>query len=125
MKDAYKSLHEALIHASVYNNVDLDLDWIESSDIKNSKDLENKLGRTNGILIPGGFGKRGVDGKILSVQFARTKKFLFGICFGMQISVIELAKNLLGLKDSNSTELSKTKNPVVCLIEEWTQGKKF
>ncbi len=126
LKDAYKSLHEALIHASVYNNVDLDLDWIESSDIKNSKDLENKLGRTNGILIPGGFGKRGVDGKILSVQFARTKKIpFFGICFGMQISVIELAKNLLGLKDSNSTELSKTKNPVVCLIEEWKQGKKI
>jgi CTP synthase len=126
LKDAYKSLHEALIHAAVYNNVHLDLNWIESSDIKNSKDLESKLEKTNGILIPGGFGKRGVEGKILSVQYARTKKIpFFGICFGMQISIIELSKNLLGLKDSNSTELSKTKNPVVCLIEEWTKGKKI
>lgn len=77
MKDAYKSLNEALIHASVYNNINLDLNWIESSDIKNLKDLENKLAKTNGILIPGGFGKRGVEGKILSVQLARAKKFLF------------------------------------------------
>ena len=126
LKDAYKSLNEALIHASVYNNINLDLNWVESSDIKNLKDLENKLGKTNGILIPGGFGKRGVEGKILSVQLARTNKIpFFGICFGMQISVIELARNLLGLKDSNSTELSKTKNPVVCLMEEWIKGKKI
>ena len=119
-------MNEALIHASVYNNINLDLNWVESSDIKNLKDLENKLGKTNGILIPGGFGKRGVEGKILSVQLARTKKIpFFGICFGMQISVIELARNLLGLKDSNSTELSKTKNPVVCLMEEWIKGKKI
>ena len=77
---------------------------------------QNKLAKTNGILIPGGFGKRGVEGKILSVQLARAKKIpFFGICFGMQISVIELARSLLGLKDSNSTELSNTKNPIVCL----------
>ena len=90
------------------------------------KELEHKLGKTDGILIPGGFGKRGVEGKILSVQLARTKKIpFFGICFGMQISVIELARNLLGLKDSNSTELSETKNPVVFLMEEWIKGKKI
>ena len=90
------------------------------------KDLEYKLAKTNGILIPGGFGKRGVEGKILSVQLARAKKIpFFGICFGMQISVIELARSLLGLKDSNSTELSNTKNPIVCLMEEWIKGKKI
>jgi CTP synthase len=125
LKDAYKSLNEALIHASVYSNVNLDLNWIESSDIKNLKDLEYKLKDSNGILIPGGFGRRGVEGKILSIYFARTKKIPFlGICFGMQISIIESARNLLGLKNSNSTELSNTKNPVVCLIDEWTKGNK-
>jgi CTP synthase len=126
LKDAYKSLNEALIHASVYSNVNLDLNWIESSDIKNLKDLEYKLKDSNGILIPGGFGRRGVEGKILSIYFARTKKIPFlGICFGMQISIIESARNLLGLKNSNSTELSNTKNPVVCLIDEWTKGNKI
>jgi CTP synthase len=125
LKDAYKSLNEALIHASVYSNVNLDLNWIESSDIKNLKDLEYNLKDSNGILIPGGFGRRGVEGKILSIYFARTKKIPFlGICFGMQISIIEAARNLLGLKNSNSTELSNTKNPVVCLIDEWTKGNK-
>ena len=125
LKDAYKSLNEALIHASVYSNVNLDLNWIESSDIKNLKDLEYNLKDSNGILIPGGFGRRGVEGKILSIYFARTKKIPFlGICFGMQISIIESARNLLGLKNSNSTELSNTKNPVVCLIDEWTKGNK-
>jgi len=126
LKDAYKSLNEALIHASVYSNVNLDLNWIESSDIKNLKDLEYNLKDSNGILIPGGFGRRGVEGKILSIYFARTKKIPFlGICFGMQISIIEAARNLLGLKNSNSTELSNTKNPVVCLIDEWTKGNKI
>ena len=126
LKDAYKSLNEALIHASVYSNVNLDLNWIESSDIKNLKDLEYKLKDSNGILIPGGFGRRGVEGKILSIYFARTKKIPFlGICFGMQISIIEAARSLLGLKNSNSTELSNTKNPVVCLIDEWTKGNKI
>jgi CTP synthase len=126
LKDAYKSLNEALIHASVYSNVNLDLNWIESSDIKNLKDLEYNLKDSNGILIPGGFGRRGVEGKILSIYFARTKKIPFlGICFGMQISIIESARNLLGLKNSNSTELSNTKNPVVCLIDEWTKGNKI
>jgi CTP synthase len=125
LKDAYKSLNESLIHASVYNNVDLNLNWIESSDIKNLKDLEYKLKDSNGILIPGGFGNRGVEGKILSIYFARTKKIpFFGICFGMQISIIEAARNLLGLKNANSTELSDTKNPVVCLMEEWIKGSK-
>jgi CTP synthase len=126
LKDAYKSLNEALIHASVYSNVNLDLNWIESSDIKNLKDLKYKLEDSNGILIPGGFGRRGVEGKILSIYFARTKKIPFlGICFGMQISIIEAARSLLGLKDSNSTELFNTKNPVVCLIDEWTKGNKI
>ena len=126
LKDAYKSLNEALIHASVYNNVNLDLNWIESSDIKNLKDLEYKLKDSNGILIRGGFGRRGVEGKILSIYYARTKKIpFFGICFGMQISIIEAARNLLGLKNSNSTELADTKNPVVCLMEEWTKGSKI
>jgi CTP synthase len=126
LKDSYKSLNEALIHASVYSNVNLDLNWIESSDIKNLKDLEYKLKDSNGILIPGGFGRRGVEGKILSIYFARTKKIpFFGICFGMQISIIEAARNLLGLKNSNSTELSNTKNPVVCLIDQWTKRNKI
>ncbi len=127
LQDAYKSLTEALVHASVYNNTKLKINWIESSEIKNSKDLRFKLKNTDGILIPGGFGKRGVEGKILSINYARVKKIpFFGICFGMQISIIELCRNLLHLKNASSTEISRfTKNPVVCLLEEWEKDKKI
>ena len=113
LADSYKSLNESLLHASVYNNNSLEIDFIDSEDItkKNIKRLKN----LQGIVVPGGFGNRGVEGKILAANFARVNHIpYFGICLGMQISVIEFARNMLGLKNANSTEFDlKTPFPVI------------
>ena len=119
LADSYKSLNESLLHASVHNNNSLEIDFIDSEDItkKNIKRLNN----LQGIVVPGGFGNRGVEGKILAANFARINDIpYFGICLGMQISVIEFARNILGLKDANSTEFDlKTPFPVISLVTEW------
>jgi len=126
LRDAYKSIDEAITHSGVKNNVNVDIKWIESSDLNNQKTIEKKLKNISGVLIPGGFGKRGVDGKINTINYCRKNNVpFFGICFGMQIAIIELSRNLLKLKSANSTELSKTKNPVVCLLEEWKNKRKI
>jgi len=126
LRDAYKSIDEAITHSGVKNNVNVDINWIESSDLNNQKTIEKKLKNISGVLIPGGFGKRGVDGKINTINYCRKNNVpFFGICFGMQIAIIELSRNLLKLKSANSTELSKTKNPVVCLLEEWKNKRKI
>jgi len=126
LRDAYKSIDEAITHSGVKNNVNVDINWIESSDLNNQKAIEKKLKNISGVLIPGGFGKRGVDGKINTINYCRKNNVpFFGICFGMQIAIIELSRNLLKLKSANSTELSKTKNPVVCLLEEWKNKRKI
>ena len=124
LADSYKSLNESLLHASVYNNNSLEIDFIDSEDItkKNIKRLKN----LQGIVVPGGFGNRGVEGKILAANFARVNHIpYFGICLGMQISVIEFARNILGFKNANSTEFDlKTPFPVISLVTEWDDYKK-
>ncbi len=119
LKDAYKSLDEALVHGGISNNIKVNLIRIESDNFKKS-DVRKKLKNVSGILIPGGFGKRGTDGKIAAIKYAREKKIPFlGICFGMQMAIIEFARNVLKFKNASSTELSKGCTPVVGLINEW------
>ena len=118
--DAYKSLYQALVHGGIQNNVEPDLVWIDS---ENTEDLEKVLQTVDGILVPGGFGERGVDGKIQAIRYAREHKIPFlGICFGMQLAVIEACRNQLGIKQASSTEFGPTPEPVVGLMTEWKKG---
>jgi len=122
LKDAYKSLIEALSHGGIANKVKVNLDWIESEVFEN-KDPAPFLEHVNGILVPGGFGQRGAEGKILAAQFARERRVpYFGICFGMQMAVVEAARNLVGIEAANSTEFGPTAEPVVGLMTEWVRG---
>ena len=126
LKDAYKSLDEALVHGGIHNNVKINLIRIESDLLKVS-DVQKKLNNVSGIIIPGGFGKRGTEGKIACINYARTKKIPFlGICFGMQMAVIEFARNVLKIKNAGSSEFDKKCYPVIGLIEEWSKnGRKI
>ena len=125
LKDAYKSLIEALHHGGIANNVKVNLDWIES-EIFEREDPAPYLEGVHGILVPGGFGERGAEGKIRAARFARERKIpYFGICFGMQMAVIEAARNLAGIKDANSTEFGPTPEPVVGLMTEWLRGNEL
>ena len=121
LKDAYKSLDEALTHGGIQNKVKINLIRIESDKLK-SNNIRKKLKNVSGILIPGGFGKRGTEGKISCIKYAREKKIPFlGICFGMQMAVIEFARNVLKIKNAGSTELDKRIYPVIGLINEWSK----
>ena len=123
LKDAYKSLTEALTHGGIANDVRVNIHWIDSETIKGKSNIK-KLKSMSGILVPGGFGKRGVEGKILAINYARINKIpYFGICFGMQLAVIEAARNMTKIKDANSSEFSKTKNPVIGLMTEWEKDQ--
>jgi len=125
MKDAYKSLIEALSHGGIANKVEVKLDWIESEVFEN-KDPAPFLEHVNGILVPGGFGQRGAEGKIRAAQFARERHVpYFGICFGMQMAVVEAARNLCGIAEANSTEFGATPEPVVGLMTEWMKGNEL
>jgi CTP synthase len=125
MKDAYKSLIEALSHGGVANKVRVNLDWIESEVFEN-EDPAPFLEHVNGILVPGGFGQRGAEGKIRAARFARERRVpYFGICFGMQMAVIEAARNLCGIEAANSTEFVATSEPVVGLMTEWMKGNEL
>jgi CTP synthase len=125
MKDAYKSLIEALSHGGISNKVAVKLDWIES-EVFEREDPVPFLEHVNGILVPGGFGQRGAEGKIKAAQFAREHRVpYFGICFGMQMAVIEAARNLCGIDDANSTEFGATANPLVGLMTEWMKGNEL
>ncbi len=125
LKDAYKSLIEALSHGGIANKVKVNLDWIESEVFEN-EDPAPFLEHVNGILVPGGFGQRGAEGKIRAAQFARERSVpYFGICFGMQMAVIEAARNLCGIAHANSTEFGPTPEPVVGLMTEWLQGQRI
>ncbi|HEY0145378.1 MAG TPA: CTP synthase [Methylovirgula sp.] len=125
MKDAYKSLIEALAHGGMANRVRVHLDWIESEVFEGS-DPAPRLERVDGILVPGGFGQRGAEGKILAARFARERNVpYFGICFGMQMAVIEAARSLAGIADANSTEFGATSDPVVGLMTEWMRGNEL
>ncbi|GAA4114416.1 CTP synthetase [Aminobacter sp. DSM 101952] len=122
LKDAYKSLIEALSHGGLANNVKVKLDWIES-EVFEKEDPAPFLEKVHGILVPGGFGERGSEGKILAAKFARERKVpYFGICFGMQMACIEAARSLAGIDNASSTEFGATKEPVVGLMTEWLKG---
>ena len=122
LTESYKSLHEALIHGGVANDVKVELRYISAEDLENpDNDPADMLKDCHGILVPGGFGRRGVEGKIRAINYARENKIpFFGICLGMQLAVVEYSRNVLGLKDAHSTELvDKTSDPVIYLIKEW------
>ncbi len=122
LKDAYKSLIEALSHGGMANRVKVKLEWIESEIFEN-KDPAPWLEKVHGILVPGGFGERGSEGKILAAKFARERKVpYFGICFGMQMACIEAARSLAGIEGASSTEFGPAKEPVVGLMTEWLKG---
>jgi CTP synthase len=122
LKDAYKSLIEALSHGGLANRVRVKLEWIES-EIFEKEDPAPYLEKVHGILVPGGFGERGSEGKILAARFARERKVpYFGICFGMQMACIEAARSLAGVEKASSTEFGPTSEPVVGLMTEWLKG---
>ncbi|HEX6843224.1 MAG TPA: CTP synthase [Stellaceae bacterium] len=122
LRDSYKSLAEALTHGGIANNVRVNLDWLDS-EIFEQKDAVVQLESVHGILVPGGFGERGTEGKIEAARFARERLVpYFGICFGMQMAVIEAARHLAGLKGAGSTEFGPCEHPVVGLMTEWMRG---
>jgi len=124
LKDAYKSLDEALIHGGISNNVKVNLKRIDSENLK-PENIKSLLKNVSGVLIPGGFGKRGSEGKIAAIKYARLNNIpFFGICFGMQMAIIEAARNLLKIKNASTSEFGNNCTPVVGLLEEWQKGKK-
>ncbi len=124
LSDSYKSLNEALAHGGIANNARVKIKFIEA-EVFESEDPASHLHGIHGILVPGGFGERGIEGKIKAVQFARERKVpFFGICLGMQMAVIEAARNLCGITAANSTEFGECKEPVVGLMTEWVKGNK-
>tara|TARA_B100000287_G_scaffold168665_1_gene159164 strand:- start:356 stop:1969 length:1614 start_codon:yes stop_codon:yes gene_type:complete len=125
LKDAYKSLDEALVHGGIKNNVKINLIRFESDKIKKNH-VSKIFKNVSGLLIPGGFGKRGTDGKIAAINYARKNKIPFlGICFGMQMAIVEFAKNVLKINNAGSTELSKNVFPVIALMNEWNKNGKL
>lgn len=123
LKDAYKSLIEALTHGGIANKVKVDIEWLEA-EIFESEDPSPYLEGVHGILVPGGFGKRGAEGKIAAASFARTRKVpYFGICYGMQMAVLDAARNLAGVTDARSSEFENSEGPIVVgLMTEWLKG---
>jgi CTP synthase len=121
LRDSYKSLMEAIVHGGIANRVALEIVWINSREVNTLEKIRDGLQNIDGIIVPGGFGADGIDGKILAIQYARENNIPFlGICLGMQMAVVEFARNILLLKDANSTEFSRdTEHPVIALITEW------
>lgn len=119
LSDSYKSLNEALRHAGIHNHAKVDIEYVDSETL--TTDTVGQLARFDAILVPGGFGKRGVEGKILAAQYAREHKLPYlGICLGMQVATIEYARHMAGLEGANSTEFdTEAKHPVIALIDEW------
>ncbi|NPA55061.1 MAG: CTP synthase (glutamine hydrolyzing) [Epsilonproteobacteria bacterium] len=120
-KESYKSLIEALIHSGAWLDTRVNIEWIDSEDLETKPELMEKLEEVDGILVAGGFGKRGVDGKLKAIQFARENKVPYlGICLGMQMAVVEFARNVLGIKEADSQEFNPdTKEPIIYLIDEF------
>jgi len=122
LKDAYKSLNEALVHGGIAHKVKVNLQWIEAQTFE-QEDASAYLEDVHGILVPGGFGERGSEGKISAARYARLRGVpYFGICFGMQMAVIEVARDLAGIEDAGSTEFGPTPEPVIGLMTEWMKG---
>ncbi len=125
LPDAYKSLNEAIFHAGIAHKTKVNVKWIESETLEtlSEEELANVLSDVRGILVPGGFGMRGIEGKMIAERYAREHKVPFlGICLGMQTAVIEAARHLLGIADANSTEFTKECTPVVALMTEWERN---
>jgi CTP synthase len=124
LKDAYKSLIEALVHGGVAHNVAVNIDWVESEQLESDPETAaERLSAADGVLVPGAFGERGADGMIRAVQFAREHNVPYlGICFGMQMAVVEAARHLADLPEASSTEFGPCKDPIVGLMTEWVQG---
>ncbi len=123
LKDAYKSLVEALNHGGIANTVKVNLEWIEADTLENGAGGVGRLEWVDGILVPGGFGQRGSEGMIRAAGFARAHDVpFFGICFGMQLAIVEATRSLLGLPEAGSTEFGPTPEPVVGLMTEWVRG---
>jgi CTP synthase len=127
LKDAYKSLIEALYHGGMANNVRVRIDWVESETFEAAPEaVIERLENVHAILVPGGFGERGALGKIEAARFARENHVpYFGICFGMQMAVLETARHLAGIKEASSTEFGQTNEPVVGLMTEWLNGNEL
>ena len=126
LSESYKSLNEALFHSGISNNTKVNISWIDSRKINDFKETKKVLKSFHGILVPGGFGKEGSSGKINAIRFAKVFDIPFlGICFGMQLAIIESLRNLKGYEKSSSTEFGKTNFPVVCMMHEWEKGKKI
>ncbi|MBC07466.1 CTP synthase [Thalassospira sp.] len=122
LPDAYKSLTEALTHGGIANKVRVKLEWIASDELEKDGNVSEILSKLDAIMVPGGFGERGTEGKIAAARYARENKVpYFGICFGMQMAVLEAARNLAGLKDASSSEFGPTKTPLVGLMTEWAK----
>ena len=120
LHDAYLSVVESLKHAGAHLNTGIEIKWVDAENIKTLKDAKNELSDCKGVIVPGGFGNRGVDGKMLTIQYVREHNIPFlGICLGMQSAVMEFAKNVVGLEDVNSTEFNENaKNPVISIMDE-------
>ena len=126
LSESYKSLNEALFHSGIFNNTRVKISWIDSRKIKDFNKTQKTLKNFQGILVPGGFGKEGSSGKINAIKFAKIFNIPFlGICFGMQLAIIESLRNLKGYEKSSSTEFGKTDFPVISMMHEWEKGKKI
>ena len=124
LKDSYKSLYEAIYHAGIHNQANVIIKWIDSETI-NKKNVNELLKSASGVLIPGGFGNRGISGKLEAIKFARENNVPFlGICLGMQLTIIEYVKNVIKLKNSGSSEFGKYKNNIISLMTEWNLNNK-
>jgi len=124
LQDSYKSLGEALVHGGIANCVRVNVDWIDAELFEKEDAALQDLQHVSGILVPGGFGERGSEGKIRAVRFAREQNIpYFGICFGMQMAVLETARNLANMPDAGSSEFGESKLPLVGLMTEWTSGE--
>ena len=123
LPDAYKSITEALVHGGIANQVKVNIRWLEAEEFENAEDTSTLLKDVHGILVPGGFGERGAEGKIKAAHIARTSDLpYFGICFGMQMAVVEAARNLAGIKNASSSEFGEKGTHIVGLMTEWTKG---
>ena len=127
MIDSYKSLIESLMHGGLANKINVSIKWIDSESLENDTlSLNDVFKEINGIIVPGGFGRRGSDGKIKSIKYARQNNIpFFGICFGMQMAVLEFARNVLNYKDASSSEFGETKFPLIGLLTEWETDQGF